>query len=346
MTSIHLTAKQMAGQRLMVGFDGTDLNKQLKFLIDTIKVGGIILFSRNIESPDQLTQLCQSAQQYARDQGQPPLFIGIDQEGGQVSRLPEPFTQFAGNPQMKGVEDASHFAKITANELSSVGINMNMAPVLDVAPTDIESIMAGRAFGHDPEWVASLGVSVIEQLQQNNVMAVAKHFPGIGRTVLDSHLDLPILCAEQTDLQACDYLPFNAAIDHGVTGIMLSHIRYDCLDLKWPASLSVAIAKDLLRDGLGYSGLVLTDDLDMGAVAKHFGVAEMFAQVLAADVDLALICHFSDKIEVAFSEITRLLESDENLYIKCLQSLDRLLLKKREYIIHDRSDITPIADAV
>jgi beta-N-acetylhexosaminidase len=190
---------QLAGQRLMVGFDGLTLNQDLRSMIKEFKVGGIILFSRNLKDPDQIKDLCSSIQVYAQSCGHPPLFIAVDQEGGEVVRLKEPFTQFPGNPHMKSEADAINFSKTTAAELSQVGINMNMAPVVDVAPADFNSIMAGRAFGGDPHWVSRLGVTVVEYLQQNHIIAVAKHFPGIGRTSLDSHLELPML---DDDLQA------------------------------------------------------------------------------------------------------------------------------------------------
>ncbi|MGD9106325.1 MAG: glycoside hydrolase family 3 N-terminal domain-containing protein, partial [Desulfobacterales bacterium] len=179
--------EQSAGQRLMVGFDGTELNPDLKFLIKTLHVGGIILFTRNLINPDQIKRLCSSIQEYARSCGQPPLFISIDQEGGKVARLNKPFTQFPGNPKMKGPEDAIHFARVTAAELTEIGVNMNLAPVLDVAPQSINSVQASRVFGHDPSWVSELGTVVIDHLQSNNIMAVAKHFPGIGRIILDPH---------------------------------------------------------------------------------------------------------------------------------------------------------------
>ena len=194
----------------MVGFDGTRLNEDLKFLIDHIKAAGIILFAANLETPDQIKDLCFTVQDYAESCGQPPLFIAIDQEGGQVARLKEPFTQFPGNPHIHHEKDAVHFAEVTAAELNQVGINMNMAPVMDVAPQDINSIMAKRAFGGDPDWVSRLGVKVIEHLQRNNIMAVAKHFPGIGRTIMDSHLDLPVQEDDLTAIERFDLIPFAA----------------------------------------------------------------------------------------------------------------------------------------
>jgi beta-N-acetylhexosaminidase len=328
----EFSIKQLAGQRLMVGFDGTRLNDDLKFLIDSLKVGGIILFSRNISGPEQLRDLCSSAQDYAEVSGQPPLFIATDQEGGQVARLKEPFTQFPGNPAIKNENDAEHFARVTATELMGVGINMDMAPVIDLAPEGMSSIMAERSFGHDPERVSAMGACVIEHLQHNGVMAVAKHFPGIGRTVLDSHVDLPTLEADMALLESSDFVPFEAAIKHDAAGIMLSHIVYEKIDPQWPASLSARIAKELLRERMGFKGLVITDDLDMGAIAKHYDIKKIISQILSADIDIPLICHKGPAIENAFEEILSALQNSEELLQSGIDSVDRIMAAKKKYL--------------
>jgi beta-N-acetylhexosaminidase len=327
-----LTPGQCAGQRLMAGFDGIELNAELKFLIDTVKVGGIILFAGNIIDPDQVRNLCVSMQAHAQSMGQPPLLIAVDQEGGKVARLKEPFTRFPGNPAMKGVEDAVFFAETTAKELSGVGINMNMAPVMDVAPKEINSVMADRAFGHDPGWVSELGSRVIEHLQAENVMAVAKHFPGIGRTVLDSHLEMPDLDVDMDAVQGFDLLPFKAAIAHDVAGIMLSHIRYKGIDPDWPASLSKVIADDLLRGRMGYGGVVMTDDLDMGAIKKHYDLKTAIGRILSAGIDMALICHAGPDIENAFKEIRDLQKRSSAMKAKGMKSLERIMNLKAKYL--------------
>nr|NIS16560.1 glycoside hydrolase family 3 protein [candidate division Zixibacteria bacterium]NIT52935.1 glycoside hydrolase family 3 protein [candidate division Zixibacteria bacterium]NIW44001.1 beta-N-acetylhexosaminidase [Gammaproteobacteria bacterium] len=231
-----LSIEQLAGQRLMVGFEGKRFNPDVKFLIRDLRVGAIILFSQNIETPDQVKNLCEAIQEYARANNQPPLIIAIDQEGGQVARLKEPFSVFPGNPAMKDTNDAIFFAETTAAELSKAGINMNLAPVMDVAPRDMTSIMSERAFGHDPEWVSKLGLTVISHLQQHHIMAVAKHFPGIGRTVSDSHIELPSCEYNLSDLKSYDLIPFADSIAQEVAGIMLSHVMYPEIDPKWPAS--------------------------------------------------------------------------------------------------------------
>ena len=334
MEAAKFSNQQLAGQRLMVGFDGTDLNADLEFLIDQIRVGGVILFARNLVTPGQIKNLCHALQDYSQQRGHPPLFIAIDQEGGQVARLKEPFTQFAGNPSMKHEEDAVHFAKVTATELKQVGINMNMAPVMDVAPAGMKSIMAKRSFGADPDWVARMGIKVIEHLQVNDIMAVAKHFPGIGRTVLDSHLELPVLEDELSILEQLDLIPFEASIKHGVSGMMLSHIFYPKLDPQWPASLSNRIANDLLRKRMGFDGLVMTDDLDMGAITNHFDIQTSILQILAADIDLALICHKGPNIEFAYESILKEITDSPEMKARGMKSVERIMHLKREYLRH------------
>lgn len=326
-----ITIEQLAGQRLMLGFDGTTLNTDLKKYIDTYKIGGLILFTRNIENPDQLRRLCTDAQAYAADCGQPPLFIAIDQEGGQVARLKAPFTEFPATPPLDSRAAADSFARISAAELKEVGINMNMAPVMDVNDPQIDSIMVKRAFSHDPDVVSEIGAAVINGLQTRQIMAVAKHFPGIGRTTLDSHLDQPVLEASKEKL-ATDLTPFSAAVDNHVAGIMLSHILYKALDPDLPASLSVKIAHDLLRKRMGYDGLVLTDDLDMGAISNHYEIDTAVDCILTADIDLILVCHKSPVQERAFDRICRWLaeESGHRLYGR--QSLKRIMQLKQQYL--------------
>jgi beta-N-acetylhexosaminidase len=326
------TNEQLAGQRLMIGFEGTEFSDELRYLIDRLKIGGIILFAYNIKSPDQVAELCTSIQNYVTANGNPPLFIGVDQEGGQVARLKAPFTEFPGNPYMKNEDDAIEFAKITAAELTQVGINMNMAPVMDIAPREMDSIMADRVFGHDPERVKRMGVKVIHHLQQNNIMAVAKHFPGIGRTTLDSHLDMPRLDADLSDLQAFDIIPFEASIDSDVSGIMLSHILYPKIDSQWPASLSERIARELLRDQMGFAGLTLTDDLDMGAIASHYDISTIVHRALAADIDIVMICHKGPNIELAFDAILKHISDSSEMKAKAMESAQRIMELKRRYL--------------
>ncbi|MCG8548789.1 MAG: beta-N-acetylhexosaminidase [Desulfobacterales bacterium] len=321
----------MAGQRLMLGFDGQTLNDELKHLIKEYRTGGIILFRPNIESPDQLRRLCTDARNYALDQGLPDLFVAVDQEGGQVARLRKPFTEFPGNPHMANLEDAREFARITASELSDMGINMNMAPVMDVAPPNVDSIMKDRVFTGNENRVAEMGTAVIRGLQKGGIMAVAKHFPGIGRTVKDSHFFLPELEAEPSDLKQTDLVPFEAAAKARVSGMMLSHIMYTRLDPDWQASLSKTIAYDLLRADMGYQGLVMTDDLDMKAISHDMETC--IYRILVAQIDIALVCHAGPNIAEARDAVMRYLEKDSELFESGRTSVKRILAAKQKFLV-------------
>ena len=327
-----LSVAQLAGQRLMVGFEGKQFNQDLKFLIRDLKVGGIILFSQNTETPAQVKKLCEAVQEYARLNEQPPLIIAIDQEGGQVARLKEPFSQFPGNPAMKDVKDAILFAETTAAEFTRAGINMNLAPVMDVAPREIASIMAERAFGHDPKWVSKLGLTIISHLQRHHIMAVAKHFPGIGRTVADSHVDLPSCEHDLAELKSCDLIPFADSIAQEVAGIMLSHVIYQKIDPQWPASLSTQIAQNLLRERMRFSGISMTDDLDMGAIKKHYDIKTAIRQILQAGIDLALVCHKGPNIAIAYQQIVDGLRLSRESKAMGIASVKRILALKNKYL--------------
>ena len=330
-----LTDEQLAGQRLMAGFKGMVLDDELRFLIDELCVGGLILFKRNVSDPAQLAELCEAAQAYAVEVGNPPPMIAIDQEGGPVARLGPPFTVFPGNRaigEARSETAAREFGTTAARELREVGINMNLAPVLDVVPKGLDSpVMADRVFGQDPELVAELGNIVIGALQENGVAATAKHFPGIGRTTVDSHVDLPYVDTERRTLDSSDLVPFAAAIRSGVAAVMLSHVVYSDLDPQWPAGLSSIIARDLLRQTMGFRGVTITDDLDMGAIDKHYDVDTTVSRILDAEVDIVLICHDRARIEAAYGALLRAVRHSQDMRGKTLASVQRILDLKANY---------------
>lgn len=323
---------RLAGQRLMVGFDGKRFDDHLADILTGIEPGGLILFRRNIENPDQLRTLCADAQEFARSIDLPPLLISIDQEGGAVARLGPPFTVFPGNPAMETLEDAGFFGRTSARELLDVGVQMNLAPVMDVAPPGEAGIMEARVFRGGPDRVAAMGRRAIRAMQEGGLLAVAKHFPGIGRTVLDSHEDLPRMAAPLAEMESMELPPFRAAIEADVAGIMLSHILYPALDPRWPASLSPAIARDLLRGELGFSGLVLTDDLDMGAIHRHFSLEQAIPQILASEIDLILICHPGPAAESAKTQMARIIRERKDDYRRAAESVSRILAAKQRIL--------------
>ncbi len=336
MYEVHsLSDEQLAGQRLMVGFMGKVFDDDLRFVIREMHVGGLILFKRNVSDPSQVAEVCRRAQACAVESGNPPLMIAIDQEGGPVVRLGPPFTVFPGNRAIgaaKSEKAAREFGTITARELRGVGITMNLAPVLDVAPHGLKSVMADRVFGEDPELVANLGKAVIETLQNNGIPATAKHFPGIGRTTSDSHVELPYLDVESQVLDSTGLVPFRAAIGGGVEAVMLSHVVYRDLDQQWPASLSTVIARDLLRKDMGFEGLTMTDDLDMGAIDKHFDVETTLRRISDAEIDIALICHDRLKMEKAHRALLKAVRESEDARSKATASVRRILHMKRKYL--------------
>ena len=249
-----------------------------------------------------------------------------------MARLREPFTLFPGNAHINDYDAADQFGRISAVELGHIGVNMNFAPVMDVALLCENSIMKDRSFPGSPQNVARLGCRVIEGLQAGGIMAVAKHFPGIGRTVLDSHLALPDLDVDARALTDVDLVPFSAAIHGNVAGIMLSHIRYTAIDPVWPASLSPAVTADLLRRKMGYQGVVMTDDLDMGAIKPNHDINTAIDQILSADVDIALICHKGPDIQAACEKIRKRLTDSHGLRQMGRQSVERVLRLKRGYL--------------
>ena len=322
----------LAGQRLMAGFEGPGFNDDLRYLIETLNVAGIVLFSQNLEGPEEIRRMCAAAQACAADCGLPPLFIAIDQEGGPVARLKPPLAQFPGNPAIVDEPGAEAFGRDAAADLVRVGVNMNFAPVVDVAALTLDSIMRGRSFVGGPEVVARLGGRVIESLQANGVMAVAKHFPGLGRTTADSHLDRPELDADPAEMAATDLVPFRAAIDRDVAGIMLSHVLYSGWDRAWPAGLSITIARELLREKMGFSGVVMTDDLDMGAIVRHYDMETVIRRVVRADVDLAMVCHRGPARQAAADALLALIRSDQAARRASLVAVERVLRLKRKYL--------------
>ncbi|MEW5736126.1 MAG: glycoside hydrolase family 3 N-terminal domain-containing protein [Thermodesulfobacteriota bacterium] len=309
-----MSLDRLAGHYLMVGFDGVSLNDQIKEYLAEFRAGGVILFSRNIEGPEQVAGLCRDMREYAALHGTEDLIIAVDQEGGKVARLKPPgFTAFAGPSVISTIEESAAFGRAIAADVQRAGFTMDMAPVADVAPEGFASVMDGRMFPGTPEQAGELCAAFIAAMQKQGVMAVAKHFPGLGRTTLDSHLDLPFCQAAASEMRESDLVPFSAAVEAGVSGVMLSHAVYTELDPDWPASISTAIARDILRHELLFGGIAMTDDLDMGAVNGRFSVEICMQRVIEAEIDLALICHPGPSVERAFLKTLQILQDDPDM---------------------------------
>ena len=283
---------------MVAGFGGYTVSAELRSLAREWDLGGIILFGRNIEAPEQVAELAFESQDLA---GSVPLWVAVDQEGGRVARLRAPFTQWPpmaalGRCGESGL--AERFAAGLADELSAVGVTLDFAPVMDLqsASADpVDHVIGDRALSSDPEEAGRLGRVIIESLQDNGVAACAKHFPGHGETQVDSHKELPVVEHPPERLREHEMTPFRAAIAADVATVMTAHVLYPALDDQQPATLSRAVVDKILRGELGHQGLVVTDDLDMGAITASLTVEQAAVRALDAGCDTVLVC--GDSIE-------------------------------------------------
>lgn len=288
-----MSLAEKAGQLLMIGFDGLWPSREATDLISRGLAGGVILFARNLDGPEQAAELTDFLQQIAsKSRLGLPLFIAIDQEGGSVARLVKGVTVFPGNMSL-GATGRNDYAyqcgKATALELAALGININLAPALDVNSNPANPVIGVRSFGEDPVRVAALGVQMIRGLGDGGVIAVAKHFPGHGDTAVDSHRGLPVVDRSFEELDRVELVPFQAAIDGGVKSIMSSHIVFSAIDPGRPATLSPAVLTGLLRGRLGFKGMIFTDCLEMGAIAANFEPDKAAVMAVGAGADQLIV---------------------------------------------------------
>lgn len=286
------------GLHLMVGFQGLTLDEELKAIVREFRVGGIVLFRRNIESPRQLIDLLEAVRGFSIETLGRPLWVAIDQEGGPVQRLVPPFTRLpsASTLGAEGIPAIEKWQTIAARELQEAGIHINFAPVLDLVPNGEDHFMEARSLGNDGERVAELGAAWIRTLQGNGVSATAKHFPGLGGARKDPHHHAPVIQWPDRSAMERDLFPFREAAKAGVHCIMTSHARYPLLDTEYPATLSEIINRRLLRETMGFQGILFSDDLDMAAVSGNYSWNEMIRRGLASTIDFFLVCQHSENI--------------------------------------------------
>lgn len=280
----------LVGQSMMLSFRGTRATPDVLDLLEYTRAGGVILFRNNIGTPAELYELVQTLQTHAARLGLPPLFVAIDQEGGNVGRLPPPFTTVPSQMAQAATGDpeaAAECAAITAQQLRAWGINTNFAPVLDVNNNARNPVIGVRAFGSEPQTVARFGRAALQGYREADVIATAKHFPGHGDTTVDSHLGLPVVQHDRARLDEVELAPFRAAIAAGVPAIMTAHIVFPHLD-DLPATLSRPILTDLLRHELGFEGVIFTDALEMRALRDRYTIAESAVLSKAAGADVVL----------------------------------------------------------
>jgi beta-N-acetylhexosaminidase len=298
------------GQLFMVGLPGITLDDSTMQLIQKYRINNFIYFKRNVESPEQVKQLSEALRRTCHNNGLLSPLIAIDQEGGTVARLPPPFTQFPDARVLAESEDPEkaliNYAQVCSRELKSIGVNYNLAPVLDV---------------------------VIRELQANGIAACAKHFPGLGGAVVDPHIQLPYVTKAEPEIRLSDIPPFQQAIENGVASIMTSHTIYQDLDPENPATLSKKILTNLLRIEQGYGGVVITDDLEMGAIEKEGDLGHASVQAFKAGADLMLICHSHEKALDALKKTAEAIVQDPELAKRMQESVQRVSLVRDRFAL-------------
>ncbi|OGL60122.1 MAG: hypothetical protein A3J27_05690 [Candidatus Tectomicrobia bacterium RIFCSPLOWO2_12_FULL_69_37] len=326
-----------AGQHLMGGFPGTAPPLTLLERIGAGRLGGVILFKRNIESAAQLLELTDALQRAAaRSPLGHPLLIAIDEEGGRVSRLSADFTLLPPARNLGRIGDpglARAAARAVGEELRAVGVNLDFAPVLDLLTNPACAVIGDRSFGEDPAAASALGAAFAAGLQEAGVGACAKHFPGIGSMAPDPHETLPSSDLSLDGLRRRELVPFRGALapgppGGGVAAVMAAHALFTRIDPERPASLSPRFLRDLLRGELGFGGLAVTDDLEMGAIAD---AAQAAWDSLRAGADLALVCHTEELQERAWRRILEGLKAEEIPPDEQFRSLRRISEIKVRY---------------
>jgi beta-N-acetylhexosaminidase len=332
-TGVPRAIRRDIGQLLIGSLPGTTLTPEVRSLAREFSLGGVILFSRNIEAPEQVAELSIDIQSLASGL---PLWVSVDQEGGRVARLRKPFTVWppmAVLGRSGSVELAGRFAAALAAELKEVGISLDYAPVLDIHTNPKNPVIGDRALAEDAESVARLGAAIVRGLQDNGVAACGKHFPGHGDTSVDSHLELPLVEHPPDRIRRVECVPFREAIRSDVAFIMTAHVLVPAFDEERPATLSPRVVQDLLRDELGFSGVILSDDLEMKAIASSYAVPEAAVQAIAAGCDGILICSGTVETQAAALEaLVKAVEQDRVVYRRLEDALLRLRRAKERFL--------------
>ncbi|GIP20242.1 beta-N-acetylhexosaminidase [Paenibacillus sp. J22TS3] len=332
-----LTLDEKIGQLFICGFHSQTPDEQIKTLIEQYHLGGVIYFRRNVGSASQLADLSHNLQVLSKPLSEIPLFIAIDQEGGMVSRIDhDGVSRIPGNMSLGAAGDlklTEAAAALGGEELFKLGINLNFAPVVDVNNNPVNPVIGVRSFGEDPKLVAAHGAAAIKGYQNQGVSATAKHFPGHGDTAVDTHLGLAVVPHDKERLEQVELLPFRKAIEVGVDMIMTAHVIFPAFESEEiPATLSYGVLTKLLREELGYEGLIVTDCLEMHAISKSVGIPEGAVKALEAGADLILVSHTMKDQVAAIKAVRAAVNSGRLTEERIDASLERILSLKEKRI--------------
>ncbi|MGK4044122.1 beta-N-acetylhexosaminidase [Heyndrickxia oleronia] len=324
------------GQMILAGISGTTMDTNAKKLINQYHVGGIIFYKNNFETPEQTVRLVNQLK--AENSSYLPLLLSIDQEGGRVTRLPGGLVNFPPNNQIGKVNDPEFSYKVgtlLGHELKEFGLNLNFAPVLDINSNPNNPVIGDRSFGNNSEIVSELGIQTMKGIQSQNVISTIKHFPGHGDTSVNSHLELPIVNKSLKELKELELIPFERAIDSGADVVMVAHILLPELDNTNPASMSKAVMTNLLRKQLSFTGVIITDDMTMGAITEHFDIGKAAVESVKAGSDIILVGHDYNNVVKITSSLKTAVENGEISEQRLNESIERIIQLKRKYSIND-----------
>ncbi|SET18300.1 beta-N-acetylhexosaminidase [Paenibacillus sp. NFR01] len=339
----QMSLEEKIGQMLLVGIEGTSLDAKAKTMIASHAIGGIILYKDNIADLAGMVALTNDLKLSNWGNGV-PLFISVDQEGGKVSRLPAEYASFPSNREVGNsgkTEDASQMGQLLAKAVRSAGFNMDFAPVLDINSNPKNPVIGDRSFGSSADLVTKLGLAEMNGIAEEGIVPVIKHFPGHGDTGVDSHLELPVVNKTPAQLAKLEWLPFQAAINAQADVVMVAHILYPKLDPDKPASLSKAVIGDLLRDKMGFDGVVITDDLTMGAIVKNYTLAAAAVDSVQAGSDILLVAHGYDNEASVRAALLKSVKSGAISEARIDESVRRILALKDKYKLNDHSVEVP-----
>jgi beta-N-acetylhexosaminidase len=326
----------MTGRNLLplfcFGFEGADLPDEFRGLLDQ-GLGGVILFKRNLRDLEQICALTASLHRHAPA----PLLVGVDQEGGRVVRLPAPFLAPPPAAVLGRIGDpglTQEIARAMGTELHAAGFNWNLTPVLDVHTNAGNPIIGDRAFSHDPRCVVRMGLASFRGFQEAGILTTGKHFPGHGETAADSHFTLPESSQTAERWRAVEFVPFREAIRAGVPSILVAHLVCPALDPNVPSSLSRVIITDILRGELGFDGVVVSDDMEMGAIISRFDIGEAAVRFMEAGGDLILVCKDADRQHEALAAVEFAVRSGRLSERRVDASLERLARFRGRIVPH------------
>ncbi|TFE31766.1 beta-N-acetylhexosaminidase [Cohnella luojiensis] len=333
-----MTLEQKIGQMILAGVEGTSIDTATKKMISDQHVGGIILYKNNFSGLSGSVRFV-NALKKANEGNPAPLFISVDQEGGKVSRLPKDFVSIPDAAKVGrtgNAELAKEMGSLLSKELKLMGFNVDFAPVLDINSNPKNPVIGNRSFGSTAKLVTKMGIAEMIGLREGGTIAVVKHFPGHGDTAVDSHLDLPVVNKTTEQLGKMEWIPFRSAIENGADAVMIAHILFPKIDPDAPASFSKVIIGEQLRGTLGYDGVVITDDMTMGAIADNYGIEDAAALSVEAGSDIILVAHGYDTEKKVFDKLMQAVKSGRIEESRIDQSVRRILALKLKYELSDK----------